>query len=307
MRFIVYSILLIFNFSCSNKNKIGPEGPAGQDGSTILNGIINPTDDIGNIGDYYLNIESKHLFGPKKENGWGTGISLKGEKGNDGAPGIPGTPGNSVLSGLTTPSNQTGKIGDFYINISKMDFYGPKTADGWGTPISIAVKKGLEKRVLIKANFGYSSNCDICSQYVPASSSSAHSIFTSNSAEETLKPGDINEYYEKGIVTYEASINNGEWITLDPSYSRPILHNFKVGDKEYYITFYPNQITYSTTQQELKFGIEREIRVPSLYSKAQLIEWLNNDLKIDIKITLLPKDNIEYLSKTPTQQHINLN
>lgn len=33
---------------------------------------------VGNVGDFYLNLTTDVLFGPKTASGWGTGISLKG-------------------------------------------------------------------------------------------------------------------------------------------------------------------------------------------------------------------------------------
>jgi hypothetical protein len=304
--FVYFSLIFLITLilSCSKKNNPGNEGPPGMDGSTIFSGQIDPNDTTGRVGDYYLNIESRNLFGPKTESGWGTGISLKGDKGDSGNN---GEHGSSILNGATSPTNQIGKNGDFYIDLSNMDFYGPKTNQGWGSPIALIPKRGLEKRILIKTNFGYSKSCEICSQYVPASSSSTYSIFSSNSAQEIIKPGDISEYYKNGIVVYEASINDGEWFVLDPGYSRPIINNYKFGNREYYTTFYPNQITYSESLKEIKIGLEREIRVPSLYSKAQLMEWLDTDIKISIKITLLPKESVEYLTKTHPNHTIDKN
>ena len=61
----------------SNGNN-GTNGSNGKDGATILSGITAPTTSQGKIGDWYIDTQNKHLYGPKTESGWGTGISLIG-------------------------------------------------------------------------------------------------------------------------------------------------------------------------------------------------------------------------------------
>jgi hypothetical protein len=56
----------------------GENGVSGVNGSTILNGPINPNSSVGSVGDYYINNTSTVLFGPKSISGWGAGLSLKG-------------------------------------------------------------------------------------------------------------------------------------------------------------------------------------------------------------------------------------
>ena len=58
----------------------GPTGTAGangSDGSSILNGTVNPTTE-GNDGDFYLNTTTNFLFGPKAAGAWGAGVALTG-------------------------------------------------------------------------------------------------------------------------------------------------------------------------------------------------------------------------------------
>ena len=45
--------------------------------------------------------------------------------------------GNTILSGTETPTATLGSIGDYYLRLPVYDFYGPKTAEGWGTPVSL--------------------------------------------------------------------------------------------------------------------------------------------------------------------------
>ena len=54
----------------------GAQGEKGKGGATILSGITAPTTSQGKVGDWYIDTQNKHLYGPKTESGWGTGISL---------------------------------------------------------------------------------------------------------------------------------------------------------------------------------------------------------------------------------------
>ena len=56
----------------------GAQGEKGKGGATILSGITAPTTSQGKVGDWYIDTQNKHLYGPKTESGWGTGISLIG-------------------------------------------------------------------------------------------------------------------------------------------------------------------------------------------------------------------------------------
>jgi hypothetical protein len=50
--------------------------------------------------------------------------------------------GNVVLSGVGVPSEGTGLNGDFYINSSNYDIYGPKTSGSWGSATSLVGPTG---------------------------------------------------------------------------------------------------------------------------------------------------------------------
>jgi hypothetical protein len=60
-----------------------------------------------------------------------------GTPGTPGAPGAPGTNGNTILSGSGAPSTGLGANGDFYIDISSFEIYGPKTGGAWGSGTSL--------------------------------------------------------------------------------------------------------------------------------------------------------------------------
>ena len=73
----------------------------------------------------------------------------KGDKGDTGATGAPstvpgpaGADGRTVLNGAGAPGSGTGVNGDFYINLSAITIYGPKTGGAWGSPTSIIGSKG---------------------------------------------------------------------------------------------------------------------------------------------------------------------
>ena len=50
---------------------------------------------------------------------------------------ISSTSANTIRSGKGAPSNAIGADGDFYIDISKLDFYGPKIGGHWPAPVSL--------------------------------------------------------------------------------------------------------------------------------------------------------------------------
>src|SRR5690606_27497786 len=61
----------------------------------------------------------------------------QGQKGDQGLQGIKGSDGATILSGTVAPIASLGKIGDFYLRTSNSVLYGPKTAEGWGTGVSL--------------------------------------------------------------------------------------------------------------------------------------------------------------------------
>jgi len=48
----------------------------GEAGNTILNGTVNPSGVIGNEGDFFLNVATAQLFGPKSGGLWPSGVVL---------------------------------------------------------------------------------------------------------------------------------------------------------------------------------------------------------------------------------------
>ena len=128
-------------------------GINGKDGTAILSGNSIPALNVGNIGDYYFDQSSYKLYGPKKADGWGKPVTLKGtdgekgekgndgakgekgekgEKGNDGAKGEKGNDGTQIIPGIGAPTPSIGNNGDWYIDTKNKKLYGPKTQNGWG-------------------------------------------------------------------------------------------------------------------------------------------------------------------------------
>lgn len=51
-------------------------GPQGPRGTQVLSGASDPSIVIGILGDQYINTFTGTLFGPKTQNGWGSGLVL---------------------------------------------------------------------------------------------------------------------------------------------------------------------------------------------------------------------------------------
>ncbi|TCD02187.1 hypothetical protein EZ449_19205 [Pedobacter frigidisoli] len=155
--FKLLSLLLIISFCTflGCKKEIAEQGPkgdpglAGPAGSTVLSGTGSPATTIGLMGDFYLDIASSNFYGPKKADGWGTPFSMKGAVGQTGATGATGATGTNgangsngaagskILSGTITPTADLGVIGDYYLDKTTYNFYGPKTDTGWGVALSL--------------------------------------------------------------------------------------------------------------------------------------------------------------------------
>ncbi|MDN5289229.1 MAG: hypothetical protein JWR38_5503 [Mucilaginibacter sp.] len=115
-------ICLSFLFTrCAKDADAYPDNDMGM----IYNGTTTPDASKGIAGDFYLNTATGLLYGPKTDDGWGAGFSLKG------------VAGSAILNGTGLPAGSTGSNGDYYIDKTNYLLYGPKTASGWGTPVSL--------------------------------------------------------------------------------------------------------------------------------------------------------------------------
>lgn len=95
------------------QGQVGERGPQGKPGSTLLSGEGIPNAFTGEDGDFYIDLKTYTMFGPKKNDSWGVAKALtgpagapgvqgvKGDKGDIGAPGATGAPGAAGASGLS--------------------------------------------------------------------------------------------------------------------------------------------------------------------------------------------------------------
>jgi hypothetical protein len=95
---------------------VGPVGPGGKDGANGTNGA-------------------------------------QGLAGENGKNGTPGSPGSTVLNGAGAPSAGTGVNGDFYIDTTANNIYGPKTAGAWGSLTALKGAAGTPGKSVVSAEF----------------------------------------------------------------------------------------------------------------------------------------------------------
>ena len=114
----------------------GNDGQPGKDGTSVLTGNGEPSADLGQVGDSYINLDNWDYF-VKSENGWQLKGNIKGSAGQDGQNGTNGTNGQngengkSVLIGSGAPLANVGEVGDSYIDNLTWNFYWKTLNDGW--------------------------------------------------------------------------------------------------------------------------------------------------------------------------------
>ena len=111
----------------------GVIGGDGVDGTTTLSGSGAPGAGLGADGDFYIDTTAWDIYGPKTGGAWGAGTSLIGAAGADGT---------TTLSGSGAPGAGLGVDGDFYIDTTAWDIYGPKTGGAWGAGTSLVGPSG---------------------------------------------------------------------------------------------------------------------------------------------------------------------
>ena len=90
--------------------------------NTILSGTGKPSNTVGIDGDYFIDVKSMNIYGPKMKNKWPTAISLKGSNGVDGKSGndgklvtnassVAGPTGAQGLRGIPGDDGQKGEQG----------------------------------------------------------------------------------------------------------------------------------------------------------------------------------------------------
>ena len=124
-----------------------------QKGTSIHSGNGVPNESLGNIGDYYLDIETYNLYGGKTVQGWGMPINLKGIPGKAGSNGVTphigsngnwfvgetdtqvkaqGTPGIQGVPGISPHIGANGNwfVGDTDTHVKAQGETGATGADG---------------------------------------------------------------------------------------------------------------------------------------------------------------------------------
>lgn len=121
-------------WSVTKINLLGEEGY----GTVVLSGNGVPANNIGAVGDYYIDLETADLYGPKQENLWGSPMfNMRGEKGVS----------SILLSGEGEPTAEIGRLGDWYIDTTTGKLYGEKTLSGWTKHIDMVGDKGIGSKI----------------------------------------------------------------------------------------------------------------------------------------------------------------
>ena len=74
---------IVNNITIDEENvviELGTSGPQGGRGTGILNGTTPPDNNIGILGDFFLNTTNMNLYGPKTDSGWGSPTDLVGSQ-----------------------------------------------------------------------------------------------------------------------------------------------------------------------------------------------------------------------------------
>ena len=94
---------------------VGQIGPIGKTGTALISGLSAPDSQTGIVGDFYLDLTSRMMYGPKSERaGWGIGFPITGPQGLTGASGAQGPQGPAGPAGQNGAPGGYGGYGSFY-------------------------------------------------------------------------------------------------------------------------------------------------------------------------------------------------
>ena len=123
---LIITALLISAINSTSAYAAGRAAPLPT--NTVLSGNGVPSSALGIDGDFYIDIKSMNMYGPKVKNKWPLPISLQGPAGPIGPAGVDGKNGSSGSSsssvGATGPAGPAGATGP----------QGPAGSGGGGTP-----------------------------------------------------------------------------------------------------------------------------------------------------------------------------
>lgn len=113
-------------------------GPAGENGSLLYADRHVPNAAIGKTGDFYLNLWTGELYGPKTNGKWGV-AHRRGSQSirKPDAVESGGSVKDQIHAGENTPDVSFGTPGDYYLNTATYQLYGPKTGSGWELSINL--------------------------------------------------------------------------------------------------------------------------------------------------------------------------
>ncbi|MBI5219967.1 MAG: tail fiber domain-containing protein [Bacteroidia bacterium] len=157
--FLVYSNSTIVNAGHVRgaQGPLGIQGDQGIQGEQGIPGIQGNTGDngIGITNTYVSNdslfiifssgsaINAGHVRGQQGPQGIAGANGTNGADGTNGTNGINGTDGKTILSGTIYPTSE-GLDGDFYINTTTNQIFGPKTEGAWGAGTSLIGPQGTQ-------------------------------------------------------------------------------------------------------------------------------------------------------------------
>ena len=120
---------------------VGPQGPQGATGLQGPAGPAGATGSIGPQGPAGV-IGATGSAGPQGPQGPAGPQGATGAVGATGATGPAGADGKSLLNGSGAPSAGTGINGDFYLDTTAKQIYGPRTAGNWGSGTALVGPQG---------------------------------------------------------------------------------------------------------------------------------------------------------------------
>ena len=87
----------------------GPTGAQGADAPKMYSGSGAPSAGLGKTGDFYVDVASSYLYGPKASGSWGAGMSIAGGPTGPSGVSVTGPTGSTgAASSVTGPTGFTG-------------------------------------------------------------------------------------------------------------------------------------------------------------------------------------------------------
>jgi len=212
-------------FSC--EGPVGPEGPpgppgptgavgpAGSDGNMMLAGEGSPESDLGNPGDFYLDLATGDLYGPKDTQGWGESSNLSGADGADGS---------QIYAGDGPPEADLGNEGDYFLDKTNFQLYGPKTTEGWGTPIDLQGPEGPEGPSGTDGVSGWQRIAEFRSM----DPGSVHNVVVACPAGKVPVGGGFNAPYHDVIVYKSYPTANNQWLVTGRNTNESLNRSLRV-------------------------------------------------------------------------------